>query len=272
MRIEERNDVYIISKEFEIHPYMPKNDIEENPDTGDSIGEIWAAITNNIARTVNTSLLRGVLAERFKEINIPSYMIMKCHPILDIVYSEPALITPLTNIVRDKNKDKINGYRENMVFPTIIFNVYDMFSGLPTISLPIHTIVTLCRDCYKNEDQCSVRFINYWMNEVIEAYGGLDKLKIAIFDDEFSNQPLEDAYVITTGRFINDEIPVNAYNGDYEKAKEQAQKDLEALHKEYYDIRKIRNEEWERFSAMSRKDDEVRALEYKQSRKRILGK
>ena len=270
MRIQERNDVFIINKEFEMHPYMAINDKTVDPETGDSTGEIWAAITNNIARSVNTSLLKGVLAYTLKEENIPMYYRYKCHPILDIVYSEPTLMTPLTNIVRDEEEDYLNGYRYNMVFPTVMFNVYDMYGGLPTISLPIHTIAALCKKCYQDEEECAVKFINYWMNEVIESYGGKEEFFKALLDENFSRQPVEDAYVLITGRFIDDEIPVNAYGGDIEKAKEQAPKDLAKLHEEYHEIKKIRADEWERFSRMSKKDDEERALEYKASRKRNL--
>ena len=136
MRIQERNDVFIINKEFEMHPYMAINDKTVDPETGDSTGEIWAAITNNIARSVNTSLLKGVLAYTLKEENIPMYYRYKCHPILDIVYSEPTLMTPLTNIVRDEEEDYLNGYRYNMVFPTVMFNVMICMEGFQPYPYP----------------------------------------------------------------------------------------------------------------------------------------
>lgn len=259
MKYIERNDLLEITKEIEVHPYVPNND-DIDPDKKDTLGNRISRCVNTIARNITTEVLITTIMAYLREEGLPVYLAYRCSPVLDITYTRPLLITPLTNIKRDEKEDRSNCIDYNRTLPEIFFNVYDSFGGLPTVSIPVDVLLVIFKN-EKDDDAATVAFLNYWMSEIIKSFGGIDVFNEAIVKDNFSRQPIEDLIVFCTGKFIDNEIPLNAYDSA-ELAIEHAIEDIEKLHNRFNNSKLERQREWKRQSDIAKEEDIIRSTEY----------
>lgn len=276
MRYIYTNQAFSYRKEVEILPHFPADyntgadEIDE--DTGDTYDNMMTSVTNNIARMVNTELLIKAVGFQLKKSGLPLYMAYRTQPVLDVSLSFNCMITPLTNIVRDDEEDAKRGITEDRVFPDVFFTVYDIYGGLPTVSIPVWSLPSYTFQSYLDDEKCAEDFLQIWLEKVIEKFGDEETFAKAFFKPEFSNQPLEDAYVIYTGRFIDDKLPVNAYDGDETLAREKAENDLRNLSNRFHNIKKTEVEEWERFNKIAKEKEDSRKQEYAAMLSEIMSK
>lgn len=275
MHYEERDEILKMYKKIDIYPYWPQHDSDIDPKTGDTWSEKWATIANIITRELNTDRLIGYIGGTLEDAGVTGVLAYRCHPVLDVLYCHQPVLTKLTNDVERSEDEKYRNaydYYESISTP-ITFNIYDAYGGLPTMSYPIWAVAKMCEDKYKVSDKaCALEFAGYWMSDILRAFGGIEEFKRALYQDDFSRQPFNDLLVVSCGGFLHNELPVNAYNGDVELAKEKAEKDLQNLKSAFWSIRKQRQKEWDHFSASAKEQDDQHISSYREEYVKIKAK
>lgn len=267
MYYEERDEILKMYKQVDIFPYWPQNDSEVDAKTGDTWAEKWATIASIIIRELDTERLIGYIGSTLRDAGALEVLAYRCHPVLDVLYCHPPVLTKLTNETERSEEEKYrNAYDcfENTSAP-ITFNIYDAYGGLPTMSYPIWAVVQMCEAKYQESDKaCALEFAGHWMSDILRSFGGIEQFEKALYKDDFSRQPAKDLVVVSCGGFLRNELPVNAYDGNVELAKEKAAGDLAELNKNFYKERKRKKEQWDVFSRSSKAKDEKRISEYRE--------
>lgn len=207
MKYESRAVGIHFTKELKAEPDYITTDFYMPQCPEESMNQMYSKTINDICRNVSTNKMIESLANRLEEVGTHRLYAWRTQPVLDIHYGYPVVRTNLTGEYKDKEEYRHQGIFLETMTPVLMFTIYDVYGGLPTVTFPLKVVLDRCLPERHEEYGPAVGLVNLWYDAITEKFGGIKNLARVIQDDDFSMQPTDDLAVYRFGKTWEKNIP-----------------------------------------------------------------